>query len=510
MRKPALNPDLLAFEEDVRRLWGEPITNTRSITAAATGDATEVILADATSGAFSVTLPPVAEVPGRRYAIKKTDASVNAVTIDGSGAETIDGAATVVLSTRWDFRSIVSDGSAWFVEGSSITHLAEAGTGLLARLDGTGAFSGARSVDAAWTFSVTPTFSTMTLGSILFAGTGGILTQDNANLFYSDSLNSFGFGAAPTHRFDLQLGVLGDQIDAVRLTATLPTTPTNTAYGIETTVTTAGSNAQDRVGWYHVLGAGYTGTRNTIALSLLNNVAGTQAAAWDLGGNEGIRGRTASTTTGTNMGLIGAATGGNISIGTFGISDFASATKVGIGVGGAASNTLGTRIGGLFTTVAGTNPTFESAALIADNMTTTDPIFLARDNGTKVFQIIDGGRVILDSTLTNPFSAATTFAGTATYGIGGGADRDIELNFNEAGTMRFRIAMRGSTGTNELDFMDDAANTIARLVQSAAIADTQAGLLLRANRAGVFSLNQVTYGAVDSGAAGFRLLRIPN
>lgn len=40
------------------------------------------------------------------------------------------------------------------------------------------------------TFSSTPTFSTMTVGSVLFAGVGGILSDDNANLFY-DSTNHF-------------------------------------------------------------------------------------------------------------------------------------------------------------------------------------------------------------------------------------------------------------------------------------------------------------------------------
>lgn len=38
------------------------------------------------------------------------------------------------------------------------------------------------------TFSSTPTFSTMTVGSVLFAGTAGILSQDSSNFFY-DSTN---------------------------------------------------------------------------------------------------------------------------------------------------------------------------------------------------------------------------------------------------------------------------------------------------------------------------------
>lgn len=39
-----------------------------------------------------------------------------------------------------------------------------------------------------------PTFAAMTAGSVLFAGTGGLLSQDNANLFWDDSNNRLGLG----------------------------------------------------------------------------------------------------------------------------------------------------------------------------------------------------------------------------------------------------------------------------------------------------------------------------
>jgi len=72
----------------------------------------EVILADATGGAFDVDLP--APVSGRRLDIKKIDASVNAVTVDGNGA-LIDGGATWPLAAQWDSVTVVSDGTDWFV-----------------------------------------------------------------------------------------------------------------------------------------------------------------------------------------------------------------------------------------------------------------------------------------------------------------------------------------------------------------------------------------------------------
>src|SRR3990167_3540536 len=40
-------------------------------------------------------------------------------------------------------------------------------------------------------FLTAPTFSSMTAGSVLFAGTGGVLSQNNANFFRDDTTNRF-------------------------------------------------------------------------------------------------------------------------------------------------------------------------------------------------------------------------------------------------------------------------------------------------------------------------------
>lgn len=75
----------------------------------------EVVLGDATGGAFSLTLPPVAVAKGKKYHIKKTDASGNAVTVDGDGSETIDGATTKALSSQYASVTIVCDGTVWWI-----------------------------------------------------------------------------------------------------------------------------------------------------------------------------------------------------------------------------------------------------------------------------------------------------------------------------------------------------------------------------------------------------------
>ncbi len=73
------------------------------------------ILCDCTSNAVTINLPAVAASEGRKLEIKKIDSSGNAVTIDASGSETIDGATTKTLSSQWASRSIKTNGTAWFI-----------------------------------------------------------------------------------------------------------------------------------------------------------------------------------------------------------------------------------------------------------------------------------------------------------------------------------------------------------------------------------------------------------
>jgi len=93
--------------------WSIPI---ETITGNTTLDAShEVVLCDATSGAFTATLPAAATYSGKRYVLKKIDSSANAITIDGNGAETIDDATTQTLSSRYDSVTLFCDGTEWWI-----------------------------------------------------------------------------------------------------------------------------------------------------------------------------------------------------------------------------------------------------------------------------------------------------------------------------------------------------------------------------------------------------------
>lgn len=90
-------------------------TTTYTISA---GDNDRIISCDATSAAFTVTLPAVANVySGFKVTVKKTDSSANAVTVDGDGAETIEGIASVLLRNKNDCVTLVSNGTSWLKVG---------------------------------------------------------------------------------------------------------------------------------------------------------------------------------------------------------------------------------------------------------------------------------------------------------------------------------------------------------------------------------------------------------
>jgi hypothetical protein len=90
-----------------------------SKTSAYTMTATDgVVVADVTGGSFTLTLPAAnAVVGGRRYTVKRSDSSINSLTLAAAGSDTIDGVGTKAISTGASVE-VVSDGtSKWYIIG---------------------------------------------------------------------------------------------------------------------------------------------------------------------------------------------------------------------------------------------------------------------------------------------------------------------------------------------------------------------------------------------------------
>lgn len=107
---------LKVSEAYVNITGGFGINNFNILSATTTIYSGYVTLCNASSAAIIVNLGrSAAFVPGTIYIIKKTDSSVNTVTVDPNGSETIDGAATYVLTLQYQTVTIISDGSNWHI-----------------------------------------------------------------------------------------------------------------------------------------------------------------------------------------------------------------------------------------------------------------------------------------------------------------------------------------------------------------------------------------------------------
>lgn len=76
---------------------------------------TTVALVDCAGGAVTITLPPAALSENRTVAVKKVDVSANALTIDGNGVETIDGAPTLATAVAYTAYRLHCDGNEWWI-----------------------------------------------------------------------------------------------------------------------------------------------------------------------------------------------------------------------------------------------------------------------------------------------------------------------------------------------------------------------------------------------------------
>ena len=73
------------------------------------------IFANATTGAINIDLPDISSIDGLHVRLKKEDASINAVTVDGFGGQTIDHELTKILRDHNSAVMLISRGGNWDV-----------------------------------------------------------------------------------------------------------------------------------------------------------------------------------------------------------------------------------------------------------------------------------------------------------------------------------------------------------------------------------------------------------
>jgi hypothetical protein len=76
-------------------------------------DNDDVILVTTAGSTITITLPAASGRTGKVFNIKKVDSGTGKVVVDGNGAETIDGLASVQIAFQYETIHIVCDGSGW-------------------------------------------------------------------------------------------------------------------------------------------------------------------------------------------------------------------------------------------------------------------------------------------------------------------------------------------------------------------------------------------------------------
>ncbi len=69
----------------------------------------DVIWIDATSGNIIITLPPIASALIKKFVFSRRDNSINTVTIQADGSETINGNNTLLIGSQYSYLSLITD-----------------------------------------------------------------------------------------------------------------------------------------------------------------------------------------------------------------------------------------------------------------------------------------------------------------------------------------------------------------------------------------------------------------
>lgn len=103
-----------AWVEASYAVFARPVrTETGNYTVVGTDD---IVLANASSGTQTITLPTAVGLTGRGFTIKRLTASGAAtIVVATTSSQTIDGALTVTLPNRYDAIEVISTGSAWVI-----------------------------------------------------------------------------------------------------------------------------------------------------------------------------------------------------------------------------------------------------------------------------------------------------------------------------------------------------------------------------------------------------------
>lgn len=324
-------------------------------------------------------------------------------------------------------------------------------------------------------------------------------------------------GATSQNSLTITSGTLSTTKSAINITGTMTADAGNTQKGLDITFTTPNGTTAGIKGLVVLMNPGYVGGDRNLAGEFDNAVLGT-GTDLKLGNsvtnplaNSGVNAFAYGATTGINIGgAYEAANSSTMSLGLMGKSITANNGATNIGILGVALNTGSTpiQVGGFFGLLSAT-PTFASAALMCDNGSTTSSIFVARDNGTAVFTIADGGVVSASmgsSTATTQSQndnstklATTAYVDLAVLGQNYKEAARVATTANLVGTYLAGVFTYTATGTNAIDGVTLALND--RVLVKNQTDNTQNGIY-KVTTAGALGVAGILTRATDANTSG--------
>lgn len=308
---------------------------------------------------------------------------------------------------------------------------------------------------------------------------GTAVVTNNYGVYIDPQLsgtNNFGLFSASQNNVIAPTASLTNGFSALRITATQPAAPIAPQYGVNYQITSAGSANLFNGGLNVSYLPGYTGPNVASAIVVSNTAAGTGAGIL-AGNNRGVSATVTGTTNGTNLGMLALASNGNINVGLFGTATTTKNNAKNIGVVGYGLNagTTSVQIGGYFGLHSADPTLTTSAGLMADNGATTSPIFVARDNGTIVYEIQDGGKIAIAATNT---PAGTTGAQTINKAAGsvnlaaGATTLTVTNSFVTASSLVF-LQVNGTDATATSARVTAGAGSFTITLNAAATSETK-------------------------------------
>lgn len=270
-------------------------------------------------------------------------------------------------------------------------------------------------------------------------------------------------------------GTMLDGVPAFKVTGTFPTVMTGGNIGADIQITGAGSSSITPSAFRASLLAGYAGPNGCFGVYAQNQAAGTSTNEFSFA-QAANYGEYIATTAGTIAGVAGYVSGGNKNYGGFfrAIGTKNSATNIGVAGFAINAGTSPIQIGGYFG-LQSSSPTYTSAALIADNGATTSPIFLARDNGTTILSVIDGGGITVAKTdiTTGTTGPQTINKAMGSVNFAAAATTLVVTNSLAVATSNIFIQVEGTDATATSARVTKASGSFTITLNAAATAETR-------------------------------------